>query len=125
MAGQTTKTEAPRADQAPADDLSPAEQAEIRETDTADKARRTSHDLSGKRLRAIPAIITNNGDTGTTVQVRRVDFDSVGIDHDTVTFDQRKDNYTLPVGENGISEKAADYLAKNFPLSFEYMDNGE
>jgi hypothetical protein len=73
-------------------------------------------DLSGKRLRAIPA------KGGTTVEVKRGDFAKHGIDHPDVKFDFRRDRFTLPVGkERGISEEAADFLSANYPTSFEYM----
>ena len=89
--------------------------------DEADSARRAPEpDLSGKRLRAIPA----RG--GTTVKVRRRDFSDHGIDHPDVEFDFRKDDFTVAVGEDGgISSEAADFLSKNYPTSFEYLDQGK
>ena len=85
------------------------------EKDSAVKA--PGPDLSGKRVRAIPA------KGGTTVLVRRADFRQKGIDHGDVTFDFRKDRFTLPVGskDGQLSEKAADFLTKNYPESFEYL----
>jgi len=106
----------------PSEDLTPDQQAEILANDTADVSPRAPEpELSGKRVRAIPAVITNSGDRGTTIEVRKSDFASKGIDHATVVFDSRKDHFTLPVGKNGLSEEAADFLTKNYPTSFEYM----
>lgn len=108
--------------------LTPDEQKEIRESDSADTAiTGPGPDFSGLRIRAIPAVITRSGDRGTTVEVRDTDFRTKGIEHRTVSFDARNDNYTLPVGdeEGQISKKAADFLTKSYPTSFEYMDNGE
>ena len=109
--------------------LTQGEQDEIRESDTADNAiKGAGPDLSGRRLRAIPAVITKSGDKGTTVEVRDIDFAQKGIEHPTVSFDARNNNYTLAVGDGDgaeISTKAADFLAKSYPTSFEYLDNGE
>jgi hypothetical protein len=87
--------------------------------DTADTSPRAADpDLSGKRVRAIPA------KGGTTVLVRKQDFASKGIDHPDVKFDYRTDKFTLPVGKGkSISTEAADFLTKNYPTSFEYLDN--
>lgn len=68
----------------------------------------------GKRIRAIPY------ENGSTIVVDKRDFASHGIDHPKVTWDYRKDNMTLKVGD-GISEEAAEFLTKNYPTSFEYM----
>lgn len=127
MATQPRSTAAGTRDPGEAAPLTPDEQDTILATDTADTAvRSASPDFTGKRLRAIPAIITNSGDRGTTVEITSENFRAKGIDHRTVSFDRRKDNYTLPVGneEGQISEKAANFLAKNYPTSFEFMDNG-
>ena len=123
MANAPRTTAAGTREPGEADALTPDEQEQIRASDSADKAVRTEPDLSGKRVRAIPAVITKNGDRGTTVQVRAEDFQAKGIEHRTVTFDARTDNYTLPVGDGDgqISKKAADFLTKNYPYSFEYM----
>ena len=123
-----TRPAAETKDLGPAADLSPEDQKKILDSDTADNTVKAEEkELSGKRVRAIPAVITKNGDHGTTVEVRASDFLAKGIEHETVTFDARRDNYTLPVGdgEGQISEKAANFLTKNYPYSFEFMDNGE
>ena len=127
MASAPKTTSAGTRDPGDAVPLTSDEQDEIRATDSADNAVRVTANLSGKRVRAIPAVITKNGDHGTTVEVRASDFLAKGIEHETVTFDARRDNYTLPVGdgEGQISEKAANFLTKNYPYSFEFMDNGE
>lgn len=127
MANQPRVTSAGTRDVENAAPLTEAEQNEIRASDSADNAiKGAGPDLSGKRLRAIPAVITRSGDKGTTVEVRREDFQAKGIDHDTVSFDARNDNYTIRVGDGDgeISEKAASFLAKNYPYSFEFMGNG-
>jgi hypothetical protein len=103
--------------------LTAGEQSEILENDEKDVSPRAAAvSFSGKTIRAIPTVITKGGETGTTVEVRRSDFHNFGIDHDTITFDSFRTNYTLPVGEEGgVSQEAADFLTKNFPTSFEYM----
>lgn len=68
----------------------------------------------GERVRAIPA------KGGTTVEVKKADFAAHGIDNPTVTWDFRKDNFTVPVGPV-LSKAAADFLCETFPTSFEYM----
>jgi hypothetical protein len=106
--------------------LTAEEEKEIRESDPADTAvpaKKT--EFTGKRIRGIPAVITNSGDRGTTIEITRENFAAKGLDQDTVVFDIRNDRYTLVVGDESgqISEKAADFLTKNYPTSFEYMDN--
>lgn len=107
--------------------LSPTEQDEIRLTDDADvspRAATPSHSVAAKKkLRAIPAVITKNGDTGTRVEIRKADFSRKGISHDSVVFDVQKNNFTLPVGngDDCISKEAADFLVNNYPTSFEYI----
>lgn len=115
-----------RADQTPAADLSAEEQKKILESDTADNSVKSDEKpLTGKRLRAIPAVITNSGDHASRVEVRASDFDAHGIKHDTVVFDRFKDNYTIAVGPGSaqISEEAANLLSKNWPTSFEYIED--
>lgn len=113
MAGQTREPQGA----ANAGALSPAEVA-----DTADTSPRApAADTSGRRVRAIPAVITKSGDTASRVEVRRSDFANQGIDHAGVIFDFKKDRFTLPVGPNGLSEQAAEFLTKNYPTSFEYL----
>lgn len=70
--------------------------------------------LDGKRIRAIPY------ENGSTIRVNESDFKNHGIKHPTVTWDYRKDNFTLKVGD-AISQEAADFLTKNYPTSFEYL----
>ena len=127
MPRQSSDTPTPRADQAPAANLSESEQEAVRASVSADVSPRAPEpDLSGKRLRAIPAVITKSGDRGTTVEVRARDFEAKGIEHKTIRFDERRDNSTLAVGDKDgqISEEAADFLAKNYPTSFEYINQG-
>jgi hypothetical protein len=111
MAGQTRQPSG-------AENAAPLDPSEI--VDTADNAvPGPAPDLSGKRVRAIP------GAGGTTVLVRRQDFKQHGIDHGDVQFDFRVDRFTLPVGKDkALSTEAADFLTKNFPQSFEYLDTG-
>lgn len=106
-----------------ADSLSQAEKEDILASDEADVSPRIDHDFSGKRVRAIPAVITKNGDRGTVVEVRRSDFFKHGIDHDTVVFDVLRDGFTVPIGTgtNCLSKEAAEFLTKNYPTSFEYI----
>lgn len=123
MAGQSARsTNAGTRDPGAADSLTPEEQEEVRASDSRDNARRARSDTSGKRIRAIPAVITKSGDRSSRVEVSKENFRDKGIDHPSVTFDFQKDNFTLPVGENGVSEEAADFLTKNYPTSFEYMN---
>lgn len=107
----------------PSESLTPEQENEIRANDTADVSPRAPEpDTSGKRVRAIPAVITKTTGNATTIEVRKSDFAAKGIDHPTVTFDERKDRFTLPVGKpGGLSQEAADFLTKNYPTSFEYM----
>lgn len=112
MAGTTART----GQQAEADSV----------PDERDTSPRAKSDNSGTRLRAIPSVITKNTGHATTIEVRRSDFKTAGIDHPTVQFDFRKDNFTLKVGKNGgISKEAADFLSKEHPHSFEYLDSGD
>jgi hypothetical protein len=92
--------------------------------DERDVSPRAKSDTTGKRVRAIPAVITKSTGHATTIEVRRSDFKSHDIDHPTVQFDFRKDNFTLKVGskDGQISQEAADFLTENFPQSFEYLD---
>lgn len=57
---------------------------------------------------------------GTTIIIRDSDFAKGGVEHPTVSWDYRVDDFTLTVG-NGISKEAADYLTKNFPDSFKFV----
>lgn len=114
MAGQTREPSGA----ANAGALAPSEVA-----DSADiSPRAPASDTSGKRVRAIPAVITKSGDTASRVEIRRSDFASKGIDHPAVVFDFKKDRFTLPVGSpGGLTQEAADFLTKNYPTSFEFM----
>lgn len=88
---------------------------EVPVADSADVSPRgPAPDTSGKRLRAIP----QRG--GTLIEVRASDFAANGIKHDTVRFSHFKDNWTLKVG-HGISEDAAEFLAKFAPETFEFL----
>lgn len=92
--------------------------------DERDTSPRAKSDKSGKRVRAIPSVITKNTGHATTIEVRRSDFKSHDIDHPTVTWDFRKDNFTVKVGDKSgqISEEAADFLTSEFPTSYEYIN---
>ena|ERR1700759_1732056 len=87
--------------------------------DEADTSPRVDSDLSGTRVRAIP------GGGGTTVVIRSVDFKNNGIDHPDVKWDFRKDRFTVEVGdkEGGLSKEAAEFLTKNYPAQFEYLED--
>jgi hypothetical protein len=97
-----------------ADTAGPLTAAEV--TDEADNA--VVHEeppkLVGKRVRAIP----NFG--GTTVVIREEDFANNGIDHPTVEWDFRKDNFTVPVGPQ-LSEEAAEWLTSEQGHQFVYV----
>lgn len=115
---------APRKDPGPADDLSPEEQEQVRASDRADVSpRAASPKTSGPRIRAIPAVVTKSGQRSSRVEITRQNFADKGFDHPTVVFDFRTDNFTLPVGgDDGIDKEVADFLTKNYPTSFEYMN---
>lgn len=100
----------------PGAENTPLSAAEV--TDSADTAARAPEaDLSGKRVRAIPA------KGGTTIVVDAQDFANNGIKHPKVTFDFRKDNFTLAVGEGKpLSKEAADFLTSFDKSTFEYLD---
>lgn len=101
-----------------ADKAGPLHISEV--TDTADTSPRAVSNLKGRRLRAIPYA------GGTTIVVSQADFRANGISHPTVTFDFRKDHFTLPVdppkGQAGVSKEAAEFLATNHPNQFEFMN---
>jgi hypothetical protein len=120
MAGRTT---AGTREPGVADSLSPAEAEDILASDEADVSPRADTAVSGKRVRAIPAVITKNGDRGTVVEINKSDFSRHGIEQNTVVFDSLRENFTVPVGsgENCLSSEAADFLTKNYPTSFEYI----
>jgi hypothetical protein len=122
MAG-TTATSKAKATEGSAD-LSPDEQEDVRASDERDTSPRAKSDVSGKRVRAIPSVITKNTGHATTIEVRRSDFKSHDIDHPTVTWDFRKENFTVKVGDKSgqISQEAADFLTSKFPTSYEYID---
>ena len=107
--------EAARKQVPPSGKLDPSEVTDERDT----SPRAPTSDTSGRRLRAIPA------KGGTLVRVTKADFVNNGIDQDTVEFSFRKDNFTLPVGsKKGISKEAADFLSKEHPHAFEYINDG-
>lgn len=85
------------------------------EADTA--ARAEAGSIDGKRVRAIPY------QNGSSVIVERADFAAHDIDQDTVKWNWLVDHFTVKVGtgHNQISEKAADFLTKAYPETFEYM----
>lgn len=97
--------------------------------DTADTSPRAEEPvLTGKRLRGIPAVITKSGDTATTIEISPQDLAGVGGPElkRKVVFDGRIDSSTIAVGdEDGqIPESVADFLSKNYPTSFEYINEG-
>lgn len=57
---------------------------------------------------------------GTTIIIRDVDFKQGNIDHPTVTWDYRIDDFTVEVNKS-ITQEAADYLVNNFPDSFKFV----
>lgn len=67
-----------------------------------------------KRVRAKPFA------GGTTVVIRDSDFARGGISHPRVEWDFRRNNFTVPVGNGGLSKEAAEYLVNTFPSQFEY-----
>jgi hypothetical protein len=126
MAGTTRRAPEAEAPEATAPEggsaeLTPDEEAKIRESDSRDVSPRREK-VTGKRVRAIPSVITKSNDRSTTVQVRRSDFKMHGINHPTVTFDFRNQNCSLPVGKpGGLTEEAAEFLTSEFPTSYEYL----
>ena len=106
---------APRKQVPPSGKLNPSEV-----TDARDNAPRLKDDLSGKRVRAIPAFV---GQT-TAVRITKQDFAEYEIDHPTVEFNFRKDQFTLPVGKpRGLTKEVAEFLVTEFPEQFEYMSS--
>lgn len=97
-------------------------------TDARDVSPRADEpELKGKRVRAIPAIITNKGDQATTVEIRPEDLQLAGGPElsRTVTWDARVDSSTVVVGDNHgqIPNDVAEFLTGNYPQSFEYMND--
>src|SRR5574337_1891381 len=94
-----------------ADKAGPLTAAEV--VDTADEAvvHEEAPKLTGKRVRAIPAF------GGTTIEIRDIDFANGGIDHPTVIWDFRKNNFTVKVGEE-LSEEAAEWLTSEHGHQF-------
>lgn len=95
------------------DDLKPEEV-----TDERDTTPRLAT-AKGKRLRAIPSTQHNE----TTIIIKKKDFADHEIKHPDVTFDFRRDGFTVPVGKK-LSPEAADFLAEEFPMQFEYVNEG-
>lgn len=82
--------------------------------------------LTGRRLRGIPAVITKSGDRGTMIEIRPVDVATAGgpeLKH-VLRFDTQRESATLVVGDedNQVPSDVAEFLAKNYPTSFEYMN---
>lgn len=96
-----------------ADKLEPSEVKDERDT----TPRVENEKPKGKLVRAIPYM------NATTIRIRPMDFKNGGIDHKQVEWDFRKNNFTVPVGEE-LSQEAADYLTKSFPTDFEYINDG-
>ena len=75
-------------------------------------------DTSGKRVRAIPY------KGGTTVIVDETDFRNNDVKQKTTTWDFRKDNFTVKVGNgenNTLTKEAAEMLTRDYPTQFEYL----
>lgn len=88
------------------------------ERDTVERA--PGPDTSGKRVRAIPT------HCGTSVTLSTADFQQVGVKgHPPVTWNFRKDNFTVAVGtEDGqLSPEAAEAITKHEPTRFEYLND--
>lgn len=114
-------------DPGPSADLSAQEQAAILASDSAvANQAAVKPNLKGKRVRAIPTVITKSGDHSTKVKLSAADFASKGIKQSAVEWSFKNDNFTVPVGEgpNTLSEEAAEFITSNFPTSFEYMNDG-
>lgn len=73
-----------------------------------------SQPQSVKRIKAIPF------SGGTTVVVRDVDFSNAGVEHPSVKWDYRIDNFTVTVGDK-ITAEAANLLVNKFPDSFKFV----
>lgn len=95
------------------DDLKPEEVTDERDVTPRLPA------VKGKRLRAIPSTQHNE----TTVTIKKKDFADHDIKHPDVTFDFRRDGFTVPVGKR-LSAEAADFLADNYPQQFEFINDG-
>ncbi len=109
---------------ATADRLDPAEV-----NDTADTSPRAAEKkLEGKRVRAIPAVLTKANDRATTVEIRPSDLDAAGGPKlsRTIKFDSRVNSFTVAVGgeSNPLTDEVAEFLTKNYPTSFEYINQG-
>jgi hypothetical protein len=108
-------TQAPARKEVPESaDLAPEEVSDERDTSP-----RLRNDTTGKRVRAIPA----HG-YATVVKLSRKDFAAHDVDHGPVEFSFRKNEFTLPVGKRGLSQEAADLLTGEFPMQFEYVNDG-
>lgn len=98
-------------------------------TDEADTSPRAAEaKLDGKRVRAIPAVITKSGDSATTVELTPKDIAIAGGPSlsRTLKWDGRVDNFTLAVGTGNLQIPAdvADFLTGSYPQSFEYINEG-
>lgn len=108
------------ASQTPKQDGTPPEvnPATSEVSDTADNSPRGPQpDTSGKRVRAIPY------QKGSTIRVREATFAEHNIQHPTVVWDFRKDNFTVAVGtkDGEISPEAAEFLTTKYKETFEYL----
>ena len=121
--GKPTSTTVGTRDPGAAASLTADEQKAILDGDEADVSPRAATSIVAQRIRAIPTVITRNGDQSTRVEISRNDFRKKGIAHETIVFDFLHDNFTLPVGdhEGYVQKEAADFLTKNYPASFEYV----
>lgn len=110
---------------APEQTLSPDQVADERDVSPRRKA-----STIGKRVRAIPSTLGVKGGRSTTVEIRRTDFKLNSIDHPTVVWDFRRDNFTVPVvadankRKNTLSEEAARFLTQDHKHAFEFINDG-
>lgn len=98
-------------------------------TDAADTSpRAVNKKLTGKRIRAIPAVLTKAGDRATSVELRPSDLEGAGGPKLSrgLTWDSRVNSFTLPVGgdSNPLTDEVAEFLTEKYPTSFEYINQG-
>ena len=109
---------------APADELTPSEEAAVRASDPAVRGepRAPGPDTSGRRLRYIPY------KGGTHHELRASDLAREGFSgHGKVDFNFRNNAFTAVVGtgRGEVAPEVAEHLAEKFPTMYEFMDNGE
>ncbi len=83
------------------------------------RAKAPSSDAAVARVKRVLAIPFSGG---TTVVVRSSDFKNAGnIEHDSVTWDYRIDDFTVEVGKE-INSEAAEFLVSSYPGSFKFVE---